>query len=127
MAKYDFDKLIPRENTQSVKYDLRQKIFDKPDIIPLWVADTDFATPDFIRKSRWFDQKPPIMLWLDCKSLDLNDEKHWLFFINEANVGLNQEITFGEGGGGFMRMNVACSKELLTTALQNIQSAVNNL
>jgi len=47
--KYDFDKIIDRTNTACVKYDLRQTIFGKSDVIPMWVADMDFETPDFIR------------------------------------------------------------------------------
>lgn len=46
--KYNFDKHIERSNTASVKYDLRKMFFGKEDIIPMWVADMDFATPDFI-------------------------------------------------------------------------------
>lgn len=46
---YDFDKIIDRTGTESVKYDLRDKIFGNPDVIPMWVADMDFPTPDFIR------------------------------------------------------------------------------
>ncbi len=46
--KYNFDEIINRENTASVKYDLRKKLFEKEDVIPMWVADMDFKTPDFI-------------------------------------------------------------------------------
>ncbi|PKO98270.1 MAG: hypothetical protein CVU14_08345, partial [Bacteroidetes bacterium HGW-Bacteroidetes-9] len=46
--KYNFDELIERSNTASVKYDLRQLFFGKDDVIPMWVADMDFRTPDFI-------------------------------------------------------------------------------
>ncbi len=46
--KYNFDEIVNRENTDSVKYDLRKEIFGKEDIIPMWVADMDFKTPDFI-------------------------------------------------------------------------------
>ena len=49
--KYNFDEVIIRESTHSVKYDLREKIFGQDDIIPMWVADMDFATPDFIREA----------------------------------------------------------------------------
>lgn len=47
--KYNFDKIINRENTDSVKYDFRKVVFGKEDLIPMWVADMDFETPDFIR------------------------------------------------------------------------------
>ncbi|WP_281615632.1 PatB family C-S lyase [Flammeovirga sp. SubArs3] len=42
--KYDFDQIINREGYSTVKYDLREVIFNEKDIIPLWVADMDFAT-----------------------------------------------------------------------------------
>ena len=42
---YNFDEPIPRTNTNSVKYDLRKKLFGKDDIIPMWVADMDFKVP----------------------------------------------------------------------------------
>ncbi len=48
MKKYDFDEIILREGTNSIKYDARERYFEKGDILPLWVADTDFRTPDFI-------------------------------------------------------------------------------
>jgi cystathionine beta-lyase len=51
MELYDFDQQLQREGTSSVKYDLRQMFFGKPDVQPLWVADMDFETPDFVRKA----------------------------------------------------------------------------
>ena len=46
--KYNFDEIVNRENTNSVKFDLRKELFGKEDVIPMWVADMDFRTPDFI-------------------------------------------------------------------------------
>jgi cystathionine beta-lyase len=48
MMHYNFDEIVIRENTASIKYDLREKIFNNGNVIPLWVADMDFKTPDFI-------------------------------------------------------------------------------
>ena len=48
---YDFDRIVPRENTNCVKYDLRDVVFGNPDVLPMWVADMDFETPDFARKA----------------------------------------------------------------------------
>ncbi|HEX2968139.1 MAG TPA: PatB family C-S lyase [Bacteroidales bacterium] len=44
----DFDEHVAREGTYCVKYDLRQEVFGKENIIPMWVADMDFKTPDFV-------------------------------------------------------------------------------
>ena len=48
MKQYNFDEIIPREGTNSLKYDLREKFFGDKNVLPLWVADMDFNTPDFI-------------------------------------------------------------------------------
>jgi cystathionine beta-lyase len=45
---YSFDEIIDREGTACVKWDLRDKVFGNPDVLPMWVADMDFKTPDFI-------------------------------------------------------------------------------
>lgn len=49
--KYDFDEIIDRQETDSIKYDLRKSIFGREDVLPMWVADMDFKTPDFIIES----------------------------------------------------------------------------
>ena len=42
---FDFDTPINRENTFCEKYDNRLAKFGKADVLPLWVADMDFAAP----------------------------------------------------------------------------------
>jgi cystathionine beta-lyase len=49
--KYNFDEIIDRHKTDSIKYDLRKLIFGREDVLPMWVADMDFKTPDFIIES----------------------------------------------------------------------------
>jgi cystathionine beta-lyase len=48
---YDFDKPIERKNTHSVKFDYTGEYFGSTDLIPMWVADMDFRTPDFIMEA----------------------------------------------------------------------------
>lgn len=48
MKRYDFDKTIERKGTGAIKTDILKKVFGKEDLIPMWVADMDFETPDFI-------------------------------------------------------------------------------
>lgn len=48
MEKYDFDEIIERRGTDCVKYDALCQVFGSSDLLPLWVADMDFRTPDFI-------------------------------------------------------------------------------
>uniref|UniRef100_UPI004047DE16 MalY/PatB family protein n=1 Tax=Aliarcobacter sp. TaxID=2321116 RepID=UPI004047DE16 len=46
--KYNFDEEINRKNTNCAKWDGLDKYFGYKDLNPLWVADMDFKTPDFI-------------------------------------------------------------------------------
>lgn len=61
MEKYDFDEIIPREGTNCMKYDARERFFQTNDVLPLWVADTDFKTPPFIVNAI---RKEPIMRFM---------------------------------------------------------------
>jgi cystathionine beta-lyase len=42
---FDFDQLVNRDHSNSLKHEGRQAMFGKGDVIPLWVADMDFASP----------------------------------------------------------------------------------
>ena len=48
MKTYDFDKVVERKGTGAIKTDALGKVYGKDDLIPLWVADMGFETPDFI-------------------------------------------------------------------------------
>ena len=42
---YNFDEIIPRRGTNSLKYDFAEKRGMPKDILPMWVADMDFGVP----------------------------------------------------------------------------------
>lgn len=44
----DFDKIIDRRNTRSLKYDFAERRGMPADVLPLWVADMDFETSSYI-------------------------------------------------------------------------------
>lgn len=44
--KYNFDEIIDRSNTDSLKYDFGLERKKRDDLIPLWIADMDFRIPD---------------------------------------------------------------------------------
>lgn len=45
---YDFDKIIDRSGSDDLKHEVLKERYGRDDILPLWVADMDFETPDFI-------------------------------------------------------------------------------
>nr|WP_320117148.1 MalY/PatB family protein [uncultured Marinifilum sp.] len=46
--KYNFDEIIKRKSSNSIKYDKLKEYFGKEDLLPFWVADTDFKVPTCI-------------------------------------------------------------------------------
>ena len=46
--KYNFDEIIPRKNSDCLKYDKLQEMFGTDDALSMWVADMDFRTPPFV-------------------------------------------------------------------------------
>ena len=57
---YFFDQIILREGTQSLKYDGKFQTFGTNDVMPMWVADMDFAIPKAISKVLQARAKHPI-------------------------------------------------------------------
>lgn len=57
---FSFDKIVDRDRTSNVKYDMRNSYFGKSDLLPMWVADMDFETPYFIREAVIERAKHPI-------------------------------------------------------------------
>jgi len=47
-GRYNFDEIIDRRNTGAIKVERCKTLFGTEDVLPLWVADMDFRTPDFI-------------------------------------------------------------------------------
>lgn len=48
MKQYNFDEVIERKGTNCIKYDALKERYGDDSLLPLWVADMDFKTPDFI-------------------------------------------------------------------------------
>jgi cystathionine beta-lyase len=100
---WNFDEPVAREGTYCVKYDLRDEVFGRNDVIPMWVADMDFKTPGFIiealrqrldheicgytfRSPEYFSS---IVSWLK-KRHGWNVEKEWICF----NPGIVPALNF---------------------------------
>lgn len=49
--KYDFDQIIDRSNTNTVKTDALEEVFGSKDLTPLWIADMDFLAPPQITEA----------------------------------------------------------------------------
>ncbi len=66
------------------------------------------------------------LMWLDCRNLGLDDAALKQFFVQDAGVGMNPGISFGDQGSGFMRLNIGCPKAVLAEVLQRIEKALQD-
>lgn len=86
---------------------------------------------DFLRRRipqiRLADPDATYLMWLNCRELQMTQQQLKAFFFDQAKLGLNDGETFGEGGTGFMRMNIACPRATLTEALDRLDRAVKRL
>lgn len=51
MKQYDFDEIIERRGTDCFKWDAPAKQYGRDDLLPMWVADMDFRSPDFVMEA----------------------------------------------------------------------------
>ena len=67
------------------------------------------------------------LVFLDARGLGMPHDKMVEFFICEAKVGMNDGAMFGQGGEGFMRMNLGCPRATLKQALDRIKAAYDRI
>ena len=101
MSQYNFDEIIERQGTGAIKTDILKERFGEADLLPLWVADMDFRTPDFILQAIENRCKtgilgyaktpdnyhPEVMQWLH-RMHRWEIEKEWLDFIPGVVKGI---------------------------------------
>ena len=61
------------------------------------------------------------LMWLDFRAWGMDCEQIDAFF-RSAGVALNKGSTYGEDAEGFMRLNVACTREVLESAMEDVYS-----
>ena len=69
-----FNQIVDRSNSGSMKWDK----YKNSDVIPFWVADMDFATPDFILNSLKERLNHPVMGYSDYEAQLNNSFTKWL-------------------------------------------------
>ena len=105
MKTYDFDRIVDRQGTNAVKYDALTDVFGNKELLPLWVADMDFATPDFILDAlRWRldhpvlgytqlpdDYWPQIAAWIEARH-GWRPDPAWMRFIPGIVKGIGMAV-----------------------------------
>ena len=77
-----------------------------------------------IPKIKVYPPQASFLVWLDCRELNLSQEKLVNLFINDAKLALNDGSMFGPGGEGYMRLNIGCPRSILEEALNALKREI---
>ena len=75
---YDFSTSACRKNTNAEKYTLRQELFGTEDVEPVWVADMDIDTPDFVLNAVQERLKHPIVGYEEVPDSAFEAQIEWM-------------------------------------------------
>jgi cystathionine beta-lyase len=67
------------------------------------------------------------LAWLDCRQAVIPGHDPYTFFLEKAQVALNDGVTFGRGGQGFVRLNFGCPRAILMQALERMSKALQTV
>ena len=63
------------------------------------------------------------LMWLDCRALGLEQEELMRRLL-AAHIKVNDGLVFGEGGRGFIRLNIGCPRAQLEAALERMKTVL---
>ncbi|AGK55453.1 MalY/PatB family protein [Bacillus sp. 1NLA3E] len=63
------------------------------------------------------------LLWLDCRNLGFSDNEIKERLLKRGKLALEPGAKYGQGGEGFVRMNLACPQEILLDGLKRLQKS----
>ncbi|MEW5838882.1 MAG: PatB family C-S lyase [Pseudomonadota bacterium] len=87
-----------------------------------WVLD---YCAQHLPKIRALRSEGTFLMWLDCRALGLDDASLQRLLVEKARVGLSPGTLYGQGGEGFMRLNLGAPRSLIEQAMQRIKQALN--
>lgn len=87
---------------------------------------TDAFLSEYIPDIKMIRPQASYLVFLDCRTLGLNQKELVDLFVDDAHLALNDGTMFGKEGEGFMRLNVACPRSVLEKALKQLKEACDN-
>ena len=66
------------------------------------------------------------LVWLDFRELGLSPDELTRFLRNKAKWAVTRGAAFGEEGIGFARFNIACTRARLTSAMDQLETALGS-
>lgn len=136
---YNFDEAIDRNGSNCLKYDDLKTFFGEKDLLPLWVADTDFRVPQFITDAikkrmehpiygysyRNDDFYNAIISWVDKRG-NWKIEKEWIDFSAGVVAGISFSINALTRPGEAILIQTPVYPPFAETVLKNNRQLMTN-
>jgi cystathionine beta-lyase len=65
------------------------------------------------------------LVWIDCSLLQLSSAEIAATLLGKEKLWVNKGTLYGPGGEGFIRINIACPRDVLIEGLKRLQRALN--
>jgi len=75
-----------------------------------------------IPKIKFIEPEGTYLAWLDFREFGLSEQKLDEAVTHKGKLWLNAGYTFGKGGKGFERINVACPRSVLHKAMERLKN-----
>lgn len=72
-------------------------------------------------------QEATYLAWIDCRALNLNSALIAKHLSEKAHLLVNEGTLYGVAGEGFIRLNMACPRQVLTEGLMRLKSGISTL
>lgn len=67
------------------------------------------------------------LVWVDCSSLKRTSEDIVTSLLEQEKLWLNEGSMYGDAGEGFVRINIACPRQVLTEGLERFKRWKNQI
>lgn len=98
--------------------ELRQYLYENKKIVDDYLKT---SIPDI----KLVPSEATYLLWLDCTKLDIKSKEFTKLLQDETGLLVSPGVQFGQNGDEFLRLNIACPKELLLDGLKRLEKGVD--
>lgn len=98
--------------------ELRQYLYENKKIVDNYLKT---SIPDI----KLVPSEATYLLWLDCTKLDIKSKEFTKLLQDETGLLVSPGVQFGQNGDEFLRLNIACPKELLLDGLKRLEKGVD--
>lgn len=109
--KYNFDAVVDRRGTDAVKLESLQEIWGRTDLMPMWIADMDLPTPDFVTRELHHCMENPVLGYTAKPQQWYDAVRSWVKRRYDWNVAQSQ-ITYSPGIVPGLAFSLRCFTEV---------------